>query len=229
AVTFAGRVGYVPRTCRLALAPVHRPGRGGITHLDHQRRRSPGSFHLSFALKGTAPMDAGGQDAPRVLLLHPPYADYTCPYHSLSYVAAPLRAQGYAVDVFDINAIWFRQVFTAQKVATWSQTLTARLAEWDQMDDLSVDQQIQLTSDIRALAACRSLEPQRAVDILRGAQFYDPASYRWAQDQVRTFEKLLDKFYAPYGFSQAFAIAPHEPNSKRLLDKAAGCHDMIAD
>ena len=174
-------------------------------------------------------MDAGGQDAPRVLLLHPPYADYTCPYHSLSYVAAPLRAQGYAVDVFDINAIWFRQVFTAQKVATWSQTLTARLAEWDQMDDLSVDQQIQLTSDIRALAACRSLEPQRAVDILRGAQFYDPASYRWAQDQVRTFEKLLDKFYAPYGFSQAFAIAPHEPNSKRLLDKAAGCHDMIAD
>jgi len=174
-------------------------------------------------------MDATGQDGPRVLLLHPPYADYTCPYHSLSYVAAPLRAQGYAVDVFDINAIWFRQVFTAQKIATWSQELMARLQEWERLEDLSVDQQIQLTSDIRALAACRSLAPHRAVDILQGAQFYDPASYRWAQDQVRTFEKLLDKFYAPYVFSQAFAIAPHEPSSRRLIDKAANCHAMTAD
>lgn len=174
-------------------------------------------------------MSGTGQDDARVLLLHPPYADYTCPYHSLSYVAAPLRAQGYAVDVLDINAIWFRQVFTAQKVATWSQELEARLQEWDRLEDLSVDQQIELTSDIRALAACRSLEPQRAVDILQGEEFYDPASYRWAQDQVRTFEKLLDKFYAPYVFSQAFAVAPNEPNSRRLLQKAADCRAMTAD
>lgn len=174
-------------------------------------------------------MSGAGRNEDRILLLHPPYADYTCPYHSLSYVAAPLRAQGFAVDVFDINAIWFRRIFTSETTARWSRELEGCLTDWESREDLSVDQQIQLTSDIRALAACRSLEPERTVEILQGSEFYDSTCYRWAQDQVLTFEKLLDKFYAPYVFSQAFAIAPHEPNSRRLIAKASRCRALVAD
>jgi anaerobic magnesium-protoporphyrin IX monomethyl ester cyclase len=166
---------------------------------------------------------------PRVLLLYPPYADFTCPYHALSYVAAPLRAAGYAVDMLDMNALWFRLVFRSNRLAAWSEILERRIAEWDGRASLSIDEQIVMVGDISALAACRSLEPERVVAILQGQDFYDFKAYAWAQGQVRCFETLLDRIYGPYSFSRAFSVAPHEPNSERLIEKADRCGALIDD
>jgi anaerobic magnesium-protoporphyrin IX monomethyl ester cyclase len=165
----------------------------------------------------------------RVLLLYPPYADFTCPYHSLSYVAAPLRAAGYVVDVLDMNALWFRLVFRSDRIAGWSETLEQRIADWDGRDSLSVDEQIAMAGDISALAACRRLEPERVVAILQGPDFYNFKAYIWAQGQVRWFETLLDRIYGPYSFAKAFSVAPHEPHSGKLIEKAERCDALIED
>jgi hypothetical protein len=166
---------------------------------------------------------------PRILLIHPPYADFTCPYHSLSYVAAPLRSAGYAVDVFDFNVLWFRRVFRSDRVANWRNMLERRIAQWDKRKSLSVNDQIAMARDISALAACRSLEPERVVAILQGPDFYDFKAYTWAQGQIGCFETLLDWIYGPYSFSKAFSVAPHEPNSRKLIEKADRCGALIHD
>jgi anaerobic magnesium-protoporphyrin IX monomethyl ester cyclase len=173
-------------------------------------------------------MSNGGQ-LHRILLLYPPYADFTCPYHSLSYVAAPLRAAGYAVDVLDMNALWFRLVFRPDRIASWCEALERRIAEWDGRASLSVDEQIAMTGDISALAACRWLEPERVVAILQGPDFYNFKAYGWAQDQIRCFETLLDRIYGPYSFTKAFSVAPHEPHSGKLIEKAERCDALIED
>ena len=138
-------------------------------------------------------MSQGGQ-LDRILLLHPPYADFTCPYHSLSYVAAPLRAAGYAVDVLDVNAHWFRLVFQLDRIASWSEILERRIAALDRRDLLSIDEQISMTSDINALAACRWLEPERVVAVLQGPDFYDFKAYGWAQDQFAVSRRCSTTF-----------------------------------
>lgn len=165
----------------------------------------------------------------RILLLHPPYTDFTCPYHSLSYVAAPLIAAGYEVDILDMNALWFRGVFNSNIVERWRETLEHRIRACEASSSLSVENQISLAADIGALAACCWLEPERVVETLQGTQFYDFAAYDWAQRQVSSFETLLDRFYGPYCFSKAFSVAPHEPRSGALVDKADRCTGLIDD
>jgi hypothetical protein len=166
---------------------------------------------------------------PRILLLHPPYADYTCPYHSLSYVAAPLQSAGYEVDVLDINVMWFRFVFQSSKIKGWITVLEQRIANWEVKETLSVDEQIAMMGDIRSMAACRSIDADRVISILQGPGFYDTEAYTLAQSQVQAFETLLDEFYAPLNFSRAFAIVPNEPSSRRLIEKAQKCRTLIDD
>jgi hypothetical protein len=163
------------------------------------------------------------------LLLHPPYTDFTCPYHALAYVAAPLRAAGYAVDVLDMNALWFRRVFRSDTIDGWCKMFERRVREWDDSPTLSIEDQVAMTADIGGLVTCRWLEPERVVTTLQGPDFYNFAAYEWAQRQVGSFESLLDRIYGPYCFSKAFRVPPHEPRSRKLLEKADQCVRLIED
>jgi len=50
----------------------------------------------------TLAMNRSGRSGRRILLVQPPYAVFTYPYHSLAYVSAALQRGGYAVVVVDL-------------------------------------------------------------------------------------------------------------------------------
>jgi anaerobic magnesium-protoporphyrin IX monomethyl ester cyclase len=165
----------------------------------------------------------------RVLLLHPPYSDYTAPYHSLSYVAAPLIAAGYRVEIHDISALWFRKLFRTPQLCAWADEFDAELESLNAQPALSLDDQRRVIELVRALGACRSIQAERAVEILQGPLFYDWSSYQRARQDVRAFEHVLGSVYPPYDFAHAFSIPPHEPSSQGLVAKALASARLIED
>lgn len=171
---------------------------------------------------------AGSQNK-RILLLHPPYADYTSPYHSLSYVAAAAKAAGFDVDVFDINALWFRSVFTQNRLAAWGRELTSELAQLNAWPSLSIADQERALDLIRAIALCVRIRPESAVDTLRSERFYDWEAYQQARAEVRSFEMLLNILYGPFDFFNAFALPPHEPKPAALVARAKASERLISD
>ena len=128
----------------------------------------------------------------RVLLLNPPYADYTYPYHSLGYVAAPLMAAGWEVDILDINALWFRSVFRSERLRHWADEIQSELDDYECRERLTIEQQTRYVTLLQALATCRKLQPEVAVNTLRSEDFYDIQAYYRARAQVRAFERLLN-------------------------------------
>jgi anaerobic magnesium-protoporphyrin IX monomethyl ester cyclase len=168
-------------------------------------------------------------DAPGVLLLSAPYADWTSPYHSLAYVAAPLRAAGYAVDVLDMNALWFRHVFRREQLLRWIARLGTELAELNARERLEVVEQERLVSVVRALGDAQDLQPEDALRTLRGEAFYDWDSYLEARAAVRRFEGIADVVHAPVSFAQAFAVPPHEPVAAELVAKSERCAGFVEE
>jgi anaerobic magnesium-protoporphyrin IX monomethyl ester cyclase len=165
----------------------------------------------------------------RILLIHPPYGDFTYPYHSLSYVAAPLEANGYTVDVIDLNAVWFRSVFTREQIRAWREEWQAELRVLEGHRRLGIGRQARLVELLRCLAIVDRLDPEAAVATLRSESFYDIGAYLDARDQVRAFEWLLSQLYGPYDFFSSFAIPPYEPCARSLVDKALASRRLIKD
>ena len=165
----------------------------------------------------------------RILLLHPPYADWTYPYHSLAYVASALTAGGYGVDVLDVNAMWFREVFTSKMLQRWRGELKDQLADLEQRESLDVKDQACLVEVLYCLAACESINPERALDTLRSDRFYVLDEYLKAREQVRAFEKLLSHLYPPYDFFHAFSVPPYEPTASSTVQKALNWERLATD
>ena len=161
-------------------------------------------------------------DSRNVLLVLPPYADFTYPYHSVSYVAPPLTAAGYRVDVIDLNIVWLRSVFTADWVANRKRELSARLDSYEAESEWTIDRQEEVVGLVQALAICESLRPEDVVEILQSERFYDYDAYLRARAQFRNFERLLTYLYSPFDFYNAFAIpnCEYAHNSQRLVDAA---------
>jgi anaerobic magnesium-protoporphyrin IX monomethyl ester cyclase len=171
--------------------------------------------------------DERPDNPPRVLLLSAPYADWTSPYHSLAYVASPLRAAGYAVDVLDMNALWFRHVFRRDHLLRWTTRLGAELAALNARERLEVAEQERLVALVRALGNAQDLHPEDALRTLRGEAFYDWDSYLDARATIRRFEGILDVVHAPVSFEQAFAVPPHEPVAAELVAKSERCAGFV--
>jgi hypothetical protein len=165
----------------------------------------------------------------RILLLQPPYGDLTYPYHSLSYVAAALRASGYDVDVLDLNAIWFRSLFTAATVRAWRNELQCEIDLLDARPALSLAEQGRFVALLQSIGICEALDPAAAITTFRTEAFYDFAQYQRAREQIRAFEKLLCRLYAPYDFFTAFAIPPYEPLAAGVVAKALASTRLIDD
>jgi anaerobic magnesium-protoporphyrin IX monomethyl ester cyclase len=168
-------------------------------------------------------------DRSSVLLIHPPYGDFTYPYHSPAYVAAPLKAAGYDVDVVDLNALWFRRVFTSERVAAWRAELLAEFEALDSRPGLEMHEQKRVAQLLQCLAICNGLEPERAVQTFRTEAFYDYEEYLWARSQVRAFEQLLSYLYEPYNFFIGFAVPPYEPTAEALAARAASLGRLTDD
>lgn len=165
----------------------------------------------------------------RVLLIHPPYGDFTYPYHSLAYVAAPLLAAGYDVDVVDLNAVWFRRLFTRQTVEAWKAGWQSELRGLENHRRLGIARQERLVELLQSIAIADRLDPEAAVEILRSEAFYDLPSYLEARDQVRAFELLLSRLYGPYDFFGSFIIPPYEPCARSLIGRALESRRLIED
>ena len=155
--------------------------------------------------------------ARRILLLHPPYGDYTYPYHSLSYVAAAADAAGVQADVLDLNALWFRAVFESGALAALTLEIDAELDALDRRPLLDLHAQGRIADLLRAKAIATYLRPEEALATLRSEAFYDPAAYAEARAQVRAFEAMLGVVYGPYDFFNTFAAPAYEPNAERLM------------
>jgi anaerobic magnesium-protoporphyrin IX monomethyl ester cyclase len=165
----------------------------------------------------------------RVLLLHPPYADFTSPYHSLSYVAAPLRAAGYEVDAVDINALWFRSVFSKARLHCWQTELQAELQQLDARPELTSDAQARMAAVVKGLALTRTIRPEAAVEVFQSERFYDPDQYLDARSEIRSFESLLEVVYAPLAFFGAFVVPPHRPSATGLVAESASSARFVSD
>jgi anaerobic magnesium-protoporphyrin IX monomethyl ester cyclase len=170
-----------------------------------------------------------GERTKAVLLLHPPYGDFTYPYHALSYASAPLKAAGYDVQVLDLNALWFRGVFTRAWVSRRREGFALELDAVDDRESLDISDQRRVAELIRCLAICDDLDPEAAVEVFRTARFYDFEVYLRARQQVRAFEILLSEFYAPYDFATAFEVPVYVPNAARLVADALSCRPLIDD
>ncbi|MBN8213199.1 MAG: radical SAM protein [Xanthomonadales bacterium] len=157
--------------------------------------------------------------AQRILLLHPPYGDFTYPYHSLSYVAAAIDATGAEAEILDLNALWFRSVFDAGAIAALGEDIDTELAALDASPELDLSTQGRIADLLRAKAICGFLQPAEVVATLRGEAFYQPEAYAEARAQVRAFEALLGIVYGPYDFFNAFAAPAYEPTAARMLAK----------
>lgn len=163
------------------------------------------------------PRREGASGSRRILLLHPPYGDYTYPYHSLSYVAAAADAAGVQTDILDLNALWFRAVFESGALAALALEIDAELARLDRRPRLDLQAQGRIADLLRAKAIATHLRPEAALETLRGEAFYDPAVYAEARAQVRAFEALLGVVYGPYDFFNTFAAPAYEPSAERVM------------
>lgn len=164
-----------------------------------------------------------------VLLIQPPYGDFTYPYHSLSYVAAPLKAAGYRIEVLDLNALWFRHLFDQRQISKWHDELLAEFSSVDRRKSLDIDQQRRVADLLQCLAICDNLSPERAVKTFRSEAFYDFDKYLWARSQVRAFEKVLNHFYPHYDFFSSFAVPPYLSTAKQIVDSARSLSRMSDD
>jgi anaerobic magnesium-protoporphyrin IX monomethyl ester cyclase len=175
------------------------------------------------------PGNVVGRNKRSVLLIHPPYGDFTYPYHSLSYVATPLKAAGYNVDVIDLNALWFRSVFDKSRIKKWHEELRSEFLTLDEQNSLDIAQQKRVAEVLQCLAICNNLNPGRAVKVFRSEAFYDFDKYLWARSQVRAFEKLLNHLYPHYDFFSSFAVPPYVATAKEAVDRARSLASMSDD
>lgn len=164
-----------------------------------------------------------------ILLIHPPYGDFTYPYHSLSYVAPPLKAAGYNVDVIDLNIEWFRHLFTEERIHAWREDFVRQLRSFEQKPHWSIGEQEEAIKLVQAIAVCDYLEPRDTIDIFKSERFYDYDSYLKARNNVRQFERLLSHVYTTYDFYTAFAVPIYEPNAETLVEKALASEAFIKD
>jgi len=165
----------------------------------------------------------------RVLLLHPPYGDFTYPYHSLSYVVAAANAAGYEADVLDLNALWFRSVFTQSRIEAFEAEIVSALSSLEMGAELTIDEQGRYADLLRALSICRSVDPARACKTLTGPNFYDPAAYAEARLHTRVFESLLTILYAPFDFVTAFSSPPYLSGIDKLVSMVSQSGRLTSD
>lgn len=155
------------------------------------------------------------------LLLHPPYGDFTYPYHSLSYVAAALESCGVHADVLDINALWFRRVFDDAAIRRLTEEIEAELGALEKSPALEIESQGRLADLLRAKAICASQRPSEVREILTSEAFYRPDDYFRARAGIRAFEALLNILYGPYDFLNSFSSPHYEPNADQIVEKVA--------
>ncbi|RMB12360.1 B12-binding domain-containing radical SAM protein [Eilatimonas milleporae] len=151
-----------------------------------------------------------------VLLIQPPYGDLTYPYHALSYVAAAVNAAGYEAEVIDLNALWLNAKLSKPAIAAWDAEVSEHIADCYARPSLEIGDQNRLADLLKIQAICRDIRPETCRRIFRSEAFYDPERYQFARRQFRMFEALLDHFYAPIDFLNAFAIPPHIDTAARL-------------
>jgi hypothetical protein len=140
-----------------------------------------------------------------------------------------LVAAGYDVEVLDLNALWFRSIFTRSHVGRWRDEFARELAAVDGWESWTFDVQRRVAELVRCLGVCDVLDPEGAIDVFRSERFYDYDAYLWARQQVRDFEVLLSRVYAPYDFATAFETPVYVPNAGRLVRDALACRPLIED
>lgn len=165
----------------------------------------------------------------RVLLLHPPYGDFTYPYHSLSYVAAAAESAGYAADIFDLNILWFRSVFSTPRMLQFEAEIVSAVRDIEAKAELTIGEQDRYADLLRAIAICRSIDPAEACKTLTGPAFYDPAAYAQARIHTRAFESLLSILYAPFDFVTAFSSPPYVAGIDTLVSMVHNSSRLVGD
>jgi hypothetical protein len=118
--------------------------------------------------------------------------------------------------VVDLNAAWFRHVFTAEKIAAWRDELQERLARMEGRRCWDEEAQAEVIRILQGLSVSERIDCAHAVEIMTTEAFYDYDRYLSARRQIRDFEMLLNAVYGNIDFHGAFATPPAEPNAARL-------------
>jgi anaerobic magnesium-protoporphyrin IX monomethyl ester cyclase len=165
----------------------------------------------------------------RILLVTPPYGDFTYPYHAVAYLVGPLRQAGHTVDVVDLNIAWVRDRLTQSGIAEWRQLLDSNLASMEGLPLWSADLQRRAVDCWTGLALADSIDAESCIEILTGERFYDFSAYCGARRSVRNFERLAGIVHPFFDFFRAFAIPPHEGCAAALVDSVLAAPRFVAE
>ncbi len=166
---------------------------------------------------------------PSVLLILPPYGDFTYPYHSVSYLAPALRRAGIDVEVIDLNIVWLRSILKSEQLGIWKREARSALDELNRLPQWGNEEQKLAIDCIRVMAAANFIDPALIIETLRTDAFYDYERYLDARVQYRLFEHILNWVYPAVEFYRAFERPADEGNAEALVSGALSCERFIGE
>jgi anaerobic magnesium-protoporphyrin IX monomethyl ester cyclase len=166
------------------------------------------------------------QTSNKILLIHPPYGDFTRPYHSLSYVIPSLKAAGYEVTTLDLNILWFNYVFNKDWINKKSAILSDKFSSLNGKSCLTPLEQEDLILTVTGLEICKIVDPEIVQTILKNDRFYVYEDYMFAEFQIRQFEKLLSIVHDTTYFNSSFSIPEHFANAQDLVERSLALNDF---
>jgi radical SAM superfamily enzyme YgiQ (UPF0313 family) len=165
-----------------------------------------------------------------ILLIHPPYGDFTRPYHSLSYVKTPLVKAGFHVIVLDLNIMWFKYVFSKDWLQQQLGLFMERVKFFEKSKTLSIKEQEEYVNLIQGIQLCRTIDTDRCLKIMKTELFYEYPEYLSAQTEIKNFEKVLTIAYNNfYNFQNSFSIPEYLCNSQDLVANVNGAGKLTSD
>jgi anaerobic magnesium-protoporphyrin IX monomethyl ester cyclase len=153
-------------------------------------------------------------------LIYPPFADPTQPYHSLPYLKACLRAEGWEARVLDLNVEAAHYLLGCEHALACAGSIAERFAALNGRKTLNCLEQMEYLTLAEARPAARRLleaGPSPAQIFQDPDRFYQIATYRRARNRVE--DALTCTSAAAFPFRFHFNQASHVavPWGPRLL------------
>ncbi len=164
-----------------------------------------------------------------ILLIIPPYGDFTYPYHSVSYLIPYLKASGYKVDVIDLNIEWFHHIFNRKQILFWKTSFLTKLDMFEFKPSWTLHDQEEVLKLIQSISICDTLDPEETIRSFQSQCFYDYTTYLKARHQIRQFERLISYVYPSFDFYNTFRNPPYVQNAESIVKKSFASYTFIKD